>query len=421
VTCHYTGRMRCPRCDQTQPETAAYGGCPHCAEDGKPVNLAPLYEIPAGARALTLRADQPGLFRHRSMLPLRDVDRAVSLGEGDTPLLRLVHTETAASVGDLWLKDESRNPTWSYKDRLAAVAVTKARAMGADTVVVATTGNHGAAVAAYAAAAGLRCVVLTLTSVPSTMLTLMQAYGAEVVAFESPPDRWSVMAAAVQERGWVPMSGFQNPPVGSNPFGVDGYKTIAYEIVAQLGRVPDVVVAPTAYADGLAGLHRGFQDLCDLRTIPRLPRLVAAEVFGPYDATLRSGRDTTETMPTQPSVAFSIATPWATYQGVDALRRTNGRAVAISGDERIIDAQLDLARTEGLYLEASSVLPLLAVQALADDDWITTEDVVVTLGTSTGMKDIDATAARLAQPPVAEPSLAGLDAALRHPAASGAH
>jgi threonine synthase len=409
MTARYQGFLTCVRCGERAEEASAYAGCGRCAADGIPANLAPSYDLSAGAP--TVDDTQPGLFRHRALLPLAPGDEPVSLGEGRTPLLRLARLSADLGLGQLWLKDESRNPTWSYKDRLAAVAVSKARATGADTVVVATTGNHGAAVAAYAAAAGLRCVALTLTSVPATMRTLMQAYGASVVAFDSPPDRWTVMAAAAEERGWVPMSGFQNPPIGSNAFGVEGYKTISYELLEQLGAAPDVVITPVAYGDGLAGLHRGFAELHALGLVEKVPRLVAAETFGPYAEMLASGGPT-PTMPIRPSVAFSIATPWATYQGVDALRRTRGSAVSLSDDEEVMATQLLLGRREGLYLEASSVLPLLAARRLSEEGFIKPDDVVVALGTSTGLKDVDATAARLPAPPVAEPTLAGLDRAL---------
>jgi threonine synthase len=208
------------------------------------------------------------------------------------------------------------------------------------------------------------------------------------------------------------MSGFVNPPIGSNPFGVDGYKTISYEIVEQLGRVPDVVVVPAAYADGLAGIHRGFDDLRTLGVVPDLPRLVAAETFGPYGRALAEGGDTTGLVPARDSVAFSIATPVGTYQGIDALRASKGDAMAVPDDEEIMAMQLSLAGSEGLYLEASGVVPLVAVRRLAEQGRIGPDEVVVTIGTSTGLKDVAATAARLPAPAVARPTLAALDEAL---------
>lgn len=406
MSARYAGHLVAPGGSTRYGEEAAYLPVAD-PETGHPANLTPVYEIEPGPLPVT--AGQPGLFRYRELLPLTGGDRPVSLGEAGTPLLALRSLSRRLGVRDLWLKDESRNPTWSYKDRLAAVAVTKAAATGADTVVVSTTGNHGAAVAAYAAAAGLRCVALTLHAVPPTMRTLMQVFGAVVVAYDRPADRWTVMRQAVEERGWVPMSSFTQPPAGSNPFGVEGYKTIAYELFEQLGHVPDVVVVPTAYADGLAGIHRGFGDLRALGLIERAPRLVAAEVHGPYQRALPHGRPLPDPVPMPASVSFSTAVAYATGQGVAALRDTAGLAVPVHDNGDIMTTQRELATAEGLYLEAASVTALIAVRRLRADHTIGPDDEVVVIGTSSGLKDVAATSATLPEPATAPPTLDALD------------
>ncbi len=409
---HYRGRLACPRCGTEFAEAEAFAGCGRCNAEGIPVNLAPSYDL-APADALPEDPAQPGLFRYRALLPLGVEGDPVSLGEGGTPLLRPARLASALGVPGLLVKDETRNPTWSYKDRLAAVAVTKAVHAGADTIIVSTTGNHGAAAAAYAAAAGLRCVVLTLASVPLTMKVLMQTYGAEVVALRRGPERWKVMREAVAERRWTPLSGFADPPIGSNPFGIEGYKTIAYELLAQLGRPPDVVVVPTAYADGLSGIWRGFTDLAALGLIDRLPRMVAAEPFGPHARALADGTEVAGPVPAGPSVAFSTASPVGTFQGLATLRGSAGTAIAVPDDEEILDAQALAGRTAGLYVEAASATCFPAVRRLARDGRIGAEDAVVTIATATGLKDINATAADLPEVPVIEPTLPALDRALR--------
>ena len=376
--------------------------------DGGHVYAVPTYDL-ARARGLET-TDDPGLFRYRPLLPI-EAGPVVSLGEGDTPLVATENLGAELGLPLLYVKDESRNPTWSYKDRLAAVAVTKAVQQGRDTVVVSSTGNHGAAVAAYAARAGLRCVVLTLASVPLAMKTMMQAYGAQTVAVEKPTDRWVIMRQAVEERGWVPMSGFVGPPSGSNPFGCEGYKTIAYELHAQLGDVPDVVVTPVAYGDALAGLARGFQDLVELGLSSSVPRLVATEPFGPYGHALQEGFRAAATVPVSDSVSFSIATPMATWQGWDALVRTGGAAVSLD-DAQTMAAQRRLAASDGLFVEASSATTVAALPELIERGVARPEDRVVLLATSTGLKDIPTTAATLPEVPVIEPTLAALDAAI---------
>jgi threonine synthase len=374
----------------------------------------PVYDTTSVGPSWPADLSQPGIFRYRDLLPVGAGTEPVSLGEGGTPLLRLSRVGSEVGLPELYLKDESRNPTWSYKDRLAAVGVTKAREVGAEVVVVSSTGNHGAATAAYAAAAGLRCVVLTLESVPLTMKVLMQSYGAHVVALRSGPNRWLLMREAIRAYGWVPMSGFVNPPAGSNPFGLDGYKTMAYEIVESLGRPPDVVVTPVAYGDGIAGLHRGFADLLALGRIAAVPRLVAAEVFGPYQKSLSEGHHGGGmVVPAGASAAFSIATPVSSFQGWQAVTESGGTAVAVPGDDDILWAQLTLARREGVYLEASAVVPLAALRTLTERGVVSDRDTVVCVGTSTGLKDIGATASLLPPVEVIEPDLAALERTLK--------
>lgn len=406
----YQGLLRCPRCRTERADTdRPFEPCGPCRAEGWNVNPLPVYVL-TGA-SFDRQSGQPGIFAWRHLLPLAPDTLPVSLSEGNTPLLPLVRTGDRLGVPDLHLKDESRNPTWSYKDRLISVAVSRAKAEGVTTLAVASTGNHGAAAAAYAAAAGIECIVLTLEAVPLTMKTLMQSYGARVVALKEAPQRWALLREGVEQRGWVPLSGFLNPPAGSNPFGVDGYKTIAYEIVEDLGRAPSVVVVPTSYGDGLAGIARGFEDLIALGVIDTMPRMVASEPFGPYSHALECGFVPGALVKSGRTVAFSIGSPVATFQGYDTLRRADGMAV-VTEESRIIPTQLTLARDEGLYLEAASVTGLVAVEELAEQGRIGFDDTVVVIGTSSGLKDIGSTADQLTPVPVVEPSLAALDAAL---------
>ncbi|RIQ18891.1 threonine synthase [Jiangella rhizosphaerae] len=407
----YTRELSCLRCAAVYPDPSLElvgRGCPACESGGVPSNVLPVYDL-AGLGALPVADGEPGLFRYRSLLPLAADTPAVSLAEGSTPVVDLPAVAERLGVASVVVKDETRNPTWSYKDRLASVAVTKAVELGIDTVVVASTGNHGAAIAAYAARAGLRCVVLTVASVPSTMKTLMQAYGASVVALPEPRQRWTLMRQLVEKFGWLAMSGHADPPVGSNPYGVDGYKTIAYELVTQLAAPPDVVVVPTAYADGLVGIARGFADLVALGVLERSPRMVAAEPFGPLASAMASGSEVAGPVPYEPSVAFSTASPVGTYQGLSALRSTDGAAVAVPSDEVILAAQRELAASAGLYQEAASAT---AWPALAGQGSLGPAESVVVIGTSTGLKDVGATAATLPEVPVIEPTADALLAAI---------
>ena len=373
----YLGYLECPRCKLQILEEEAFWGCASCRQEGLPVNVHPVYDLKGSVQ--DWQSSALGVFRYQALLPIKGQLSPVSLGEGSTPLIHLAELGTQIGLENLFIKDETRNPTWSYKDRLAAVAVNHARESGASTVVVATTGNHGAAVAAYAAAAGLGCVILTLDSVPAEMKVLMQVYGAQVVALSSGPERWELM------------------------FGIDGYKTIAYELVEDLGRQPDCVVVPTAYGDGLTGIYRGFMDLKDLGMIDALPKMVAAEPLGPYAASLEDGGEMPIRVPTRDSVAFSIASPVATYQGVQTIRDSGGTAVAVGENATIAHAQRQLAAA-GLYLENSAAICLPAAARLAGGT-LSQEDLVVLIATSSGLKDTRSTANGLAAVPTISPDL----------------
>ena len=258
----------------------------------------------------------------------------------------------------LYAKDESQNPTWSYKDRLCSLAVTHALATGARVITISSTGNHGASTAAYAARAGLACVIFTLASVPDTMKTLMQAYGAAVVACPTSESRWTLMRESVERLGWYPTSGFVLPPIGSNPYGIEGYKTLAYEVAEELGwQAPDRIVVPSAYSDGLFGIWKGMTELQALGWIKHLPRMVAAEPFGPLAYALERALEAPEAVEGGQSVAFSIASRYGTYQGLTALRDSRGAGVRIT-DEGVFEAQRALAREEGIFVEPSSATAL---------------------------------------------------------------
>src|SRR5712692_1324601 len=254
--------LQCLRCRRRFDEARLFTGCPDCRAQGVAVNLTVEYDLAplAGVTADTFAAGGKGLWRFRHLLPARSA-RPVSLGEGATPLVHLERLGQRLGLPRLYAKDESQNPTWSYKDRLCAVAVTHGVETGARVITISSTGNHGASTAAYAARAGLPCVIFTLASVPDTMKTLMQAYGAAVVACPTSESRWQLMREGIERLGWYPTSGFVTPPIGSNPYGIEGYKSLAYEIVEDLGwTAPDRCVVPSGYSDGLFGIWKGMQE-----------------------------------------------------------------------------------------------------------------------------------------------------------------
>jgi threonine synthase len=364
-------------------------GCAACAERGVSVNLTVDYDLaPLKGAIRSDTFDRRGsLWRFRALLPVSGTP--VTLGEGATPLLALQRLGRRLGLSRLYAKDETRNPTWSFKDRLATVAVTHAVANGAGVITVSSTGNHGAATAAYAARARRPCVVFTTAGVPSTMKRLMLAYGAAVVACPDLATRWWLMRRCVERFGWYPTSGFVEPPIGSNPFGIEGYKTIAYEIADDLGwQAPDAVVVPADYSDGLFGIWKGFRDLDALGLIDKAPRMIAAEPHGPLAHALERGLDAPERVTAADSIAFSVAGTIGTYQGLVALKESKGAGSRIT-DEALLEAQRWLALDEGLFVEPSSATAVAASLQLRERGVLGENDSVVLVLTASGLKDPD--------------------------------
>jgi threonine synthase len=321
------------------------------------------------------------MWRFASVLP---VDEGVTLGEGDTPLVHLERAGRSWGLDALYAKNEATNPTWSHKDRLASVTVSTARRLGARVVAAASTGNHGAAVAAYAARAGMRCVIATLDTVSPAMKHLMCGYGAIVVATPTSEDRYELVNAGVEAHGWYPASNVTAPAVGSDAYGIAGYKTIAYELVEELGTPPDWLVVPVAYGDCLAGVAQGFLELRAAGVTAIVPRIVGAELFGVLQGALDGGP--LGPVPTRPSAAFSIAGAYTTHQAVAALQAVDGFARSVTEDE-LATARSELGRSEGLYVEAAAAAAFAVARAIADEGLVHRDDRVVCLLTSTGLKD----------------------------------
>jgi len=377
------------------------------------VNLRVAYPASAFRDVQNARGFDPeerGVWRYHSLLPAR-LEHALWLGEGETPLVHAGSLGELVGLENLYLKNEIRNPTGSYKDRMAAVIVARARERGAKVIAVATSGNAGASLAAYAAVAGIECVVFTSAGAPLAMKAQMRALGARVIALPTSLERWMVMQSAVEMYGWYCASNYLETPVGSNAYGVEGYKTLAFEVWEQMGREgPDVMALPVCYGDGLAGTARGFADLVELGFIRRAPRLVAGEVWGPLTHAQAEKLEAPVPAQAGPTVALSIGGGRSTYQALRALQDTDGRAVTVT-DEELLSWQRELGRREGIYAEASSLASVAALARLRKDDRLLGSAVAVAVITATGLKDPGA-GGTADDTPVIEPTLESLSKAL---------
>jgi threonine synthase len=398
--------LECVRCGAAHALAAWAEDCERCRAVA-PANLTVRYAASplAGLRREALAGRPPTLWRYAEALPVEPAD-VVSLGEGWTPLVPAPRIAAALGIRELFIKDESRNPTWSFKDRLASVVVSSARRLGAKVIATSSSGNAGAAVAAYAARAGLPCVVFTFQATAGPMVTQMRAYGAMVLAVRDKADRWKLLDAGVRQLGWFPTSPFSSPAVGSNPYGLEGYTTLAYEVAEQLAwEPPDWCVLPVCYGDALRGMWKGFETLAAAGWTARRPRMAAAEIYGSLGAALAAGGDAVPEAPrTHDTIAVSIGATRSTYQALATLRASDGAACAVGNDE-LAAWQARLAATEGLWFEASSVAPLAAIRRLREAGVIAADARVVAVATAAGLKDPAPAAARQGEVPVVPPSI----------------
>jgi threonine synthase len=356
------------------------------------VNLTTVSDLDSTAELLSspeLRRRPFAQWRYAEALGVSPSEY-VGLGEGGTPLVEASTVAERLGLRRLWIKDESRNPTWSFKDRAASLAAAHARLRGCPGLVVASTGNAAAATAAYARRAGLIGVVLFAKSPPvqPVMEAHVRAYGGVVVAAPTKPDRWSLMQYAVEELGLFPNSNFSNPPLGNTPWAVDGYRALGFEIWEQLGRrAPGAIVFPIGHGDAVHGVYKAFNDLARLG-LSALPALGGGEIYGSLSRAFAEGRDTPPAVPVdRDTVAFSIATSQSTYQALHSLRASGGWIEQVS-DEEVLAAQRLLAETEGLFVETASAATLAALRRRLAAALLDPEDEVVVVSTSAGIKAV---------------------------------
>lgn len=369
--------FRCLRCAGTFGIEDHWEGCPDCLAAGYPASLVATYAESSGDQTPSSARD----LRYGSWLPYR---AATSLGEGGTPVVTLPRLAREIGTAGLFVKNESANPTGSHKDRMSVQAIARAVDIGASLVIGASSGNAGVSIAAYAAASGLRCEIVVASSIAPVFRRAIESYGATLVTVPDSLSRWTHVERRVHADGAFPITNFHIPPVGSNPFGVEGFKTIAFELAEQFTEdLPEAVLVPTSRADLLIGLFLGFRELAARGRISTTPQLYAAEplarlsrVVAGCDYRLQHEGATQQ---------LSTAGTTVTYQGVAALQGSGGDALVV-GDAEARHAQSDLARC-GLYAELSSAAALAGLRQLVARRMLRPDSRAVLIMTSSGFKD----------------------------------
>lgn len=362
-----------------------------CTECGKPLLVR--YDLQRIAKFITkpaLFTRSPSLWRYREVLPVRREDNIVSLGEGWTPLLHAKTLGASLGMRELYVKDESLNPTQSFKARGMAVAVSMAKELGARKLAAPSAGNAAGALAAYCARAGLEAFLFMPRDTPRANVIECEVAGAHVTLIDGLiTDCGAEVARRREAEGWFDVSTLKEP------YRVEGKKTLGYEIAEQAAwTLPDVIIYPTGGGTGLVGMWKAFDEMQQLGWISeKRPRMISVQAAGcaPIVRAFAAGERFAEEILNAATVASGLRVPKAIgdFLILDALRESRGTAIAVT-DEELIDGAREMARVEGIFAAPEGGACLPALKKLLEKGEIDRSEKVVLLNTGSGVKYLDA-------------------------------
>lgn len=362
-----------------------------CTECGKPLLVR--YDLQRIAKFITkpaLFTRSPSLWRYREVLPVRREDNIVSLGEGWTPLLHAKSLGASLGMRELYVKDESLNPTQSFKARGMAVAVSMAKELGARKLAAPSAGNAAGALAAYCARAGLEAFLFMPRDTPRANVIECEVAGAHVTLIDGLiTDCGAEVARRREAEGWFDVSTLKEP------YRVEGKKTLGYEIAEQAAwTLPDVIIYPTGGGTGLVGMWKAFDEMQQLGWISeKRPRMISVQAAGcaPIVRAFAAGERFAEEILNAATVASGLRVPKAIgdFLILDALRESGGTAIAVT-DEELIDGAREMARVEGIFAAPEGGACLPALKKLLEKGEIDRSEKVVLLNTGSGVKYLDA-------------------------------
>jgi threonine synthase len=381
----YLSHLECAECGQTYSAHDLHNLCEKCS--------APLwvrYDLDRARRELDRDrfASRPAsLWRWAELLPIDDLSQRIDLGEGGTPLLRIDRLAAQLGLRDVWLKDEGRNPTGSFKARGMATAVTRAKALGVKEFVVPTAGNAGGAAAAYVTRAGLTIHVYMPKDAPPANSNECRAVGADVHLVDGLiNDAGRIAADDAKEHGWFDLATLKEP------YRIEGKKTMGYEIAQDLQwKLPDVIVYPAGGGTGLIGIWKAFEELEALGWIgSQRPRMVAVQAIGcqPIVKAFEQDQVACELHQNAHTIAagLRVPKPLGDRMMLRAIRASAGTAIAVS-DEAITQMTDALLRGEGISVAYEGAATLVAARELRDRGWLKPHEKIVCLNTGAGWKN----------------------------------
>ncbi|HEY4491239.1 MAG TPA: threonine synthase [Acidobacteriota bacterium] len=327
------------------------------------------------------------LWRYRELLPVIKSEHVVSLAEGFTPLIPSCRLGKNIGLHNLFFKDESFNPTGSFKSRGLSVAVSKAKELGAQAIALPTAGNAGGAASAYAARAGMGCHVFMPSDTPAAFMAECESYGATVYKVDGViTDAAREMQPRLQSEGWFDVSTLKEP------YRVEGKKTILYELAQQMGwNLPDVILFPTGGGTGIVGALKACRELQQLGWVSsfKMPKFIAVQSAGcaPIVRAWQNGWEHAVAWEQPETLALGLRVPKAIgdFLILRAIRESNGVAVAVE-EENIAAAWRELGGSEGMFVAPEAAACWAALQKLVQQDFIGKNETVVILVTGSGLK-----------------------------------
>jgi len=405
----FVSGLRCRECGRSYPAEALHV-CDFCFG---PLEVTYDYEgIAASVSRARIAAGPRTIWRYADLLPVADA-LPVDLGAGFTPLVRADRLAAELGLGELWIKDDTANPTGSFKDRVVSVALTKARQLGFKVAACASTGNLANSVAAHAARAGMDSVVLIPADLETAKVTMTAVYGGRVVAVEGNYDDVNRLCAELTSER--PSWAFVN--VNVRTYYAEGSKTLAFEIAEQLGwEAPDHVVVPIGSGSQLTKVSKGFEELAKVGLLDGAPevRISGAQAEGCSPVATAFAEGTDAIRPVKPSTiakSLAIGNPADGWYALDVIKRSGGSCAAVTDDE-IIEGIGLLARTEGIFAETAGGVTIATLAKLAAQGVIRSDERVVAIVTGHGLKTVEALAGTVHPTATIAPTLDAFDDAI---------
>ena len=391
MTISFLSHLECSGCGRQYAHAEIHTFCPDCQSP-----LLSIYDLKrarqqADRDEITQR--HKGMWRWSELLPVLQAENQISLGEGDTPLLSLPRLQKEIGLSQLYVKDESSNPTGSFKARGLAAAVSKAKELGVEKVIIPTAGNAGGAMAAYAARAGLKAHIFMPKDTPFANIEESRMAGAEVVLVDGLiSDAAGMAGEKARAEGWFDVSTFKEP------YRVEGKKVMGYELAEFFNwTLPEVIIYPTGGGTGLVGMWKAFEELEQLGWLEntKRPRMVSVQAAGcaPVVKAFDAKASFCDFWTNAQTIASGLRVPksFADHLILKDIYESNGTAVAVS-DEAILEAQKHLAKMEGIFAAPEGAATLAALKVLIQQNWVQPDERIVLFNTGSGLKYLDHTA-----------------------------